>query len=107
MVVKDLKMVKGDTFSFELFLPGDMFENVTGVFFTMKRKGSDAVNIFQEKIGDGVEYVTTGTWRIRVAPEDTNKVPAGTYEYDLSICSDGDVYTILIGKMILIQDVTR
>lgn len=107
MISKNLKMVKGDTFSFELFLPGDAFVNVTGVFFTMKRKGSDNVNIFQEKIGDGVEYVTTGTWRVRVPPEHTKNVPAGTYDYDLSICSDGDVWTILIGKMQLVQDVTR
>lgn len=107
MVVKDLKLIKGDTFSFELYLPVDTFVNVTGIYFTMKRKGTDAVNIFQESIGDGVESIAAGTWRVKVSPKETKNVPAGTYDYDLCVCSDADVYTILIGKIHLKQDVTR
>ena len=107
MVIKNLEMVKGDTFKFELYLPEETFVNVTGIYFTMKRKGSDSVYLFQERFGHGVEYVAVGTWRIRVAPEDTNDIDAGTYDYDLCVCSDNDVYTILIGKMKLLQDVTE
>ena len=43
---------------------------------------------------------------IRVAPNDTRDVDAGEYFYDMQIGVGSDVYTLLIGTLFLMQDIT-
>lgn len=77
--------------------------------------------MIQKSLGNGITLLGTSTvsndeggteeavtWQVRVAPEDTDDVAAGTtYEYDLEVHIGDDVYTVLMGSLTMTQDVTR
>lgn len=103
----NLSMVRGDTFSFDVRL--SEMDNITvrSLFFTVKKRASDETPIFQKSFSDGITRVDDNTFRVRVAPEDTGNVSPGKYAYDLQIGVNMDTYTLLIGSIDILQDVTR
>ena len=102
----NMYMVRGDTkaFAFEVEGLDQEFESVK---FSCKKKYSDKGYIFQKTLGDGISEVKDGKYIVRIAPEDTEDLPIGDYLYDLEIRANGDVFTILRGKLKIVYDVTR
>ena len=105
-VEQNLTMVRGDTLSFDLVLSDLDGSTVTSIFFTAKKKATDETPVFQKSLGDGISLLEGSTYRVRVAPEDTAGVAAGKYAYDLQIGVLSDIYTVLMGTLQVIQDVT-
>ena len=103
---QNLSMVRGDTLSFDVRLSDLDGATISSLYFTVKKKASDEVFIFQKSIADGITKVDDTTYRVRVAPEDTSGVTAGKYAYDLQIGVDTDIYTLLMGSLTIVQDVT-
>ena len=99
-------MIRGDTFSFDLRLSEVDGSSIRSIFFTVKRKATDADAVFQKSLENGVSLLEGTTYRVRVAPEDTQGVAAGKYVYDLQIGIEDDVYTVLMGAFQITQDVT-
>ena len=102
----NLSMVRGDTFSFDVVLSELDSSSIRSIYFTVKKKATDEAVVFQKSLGNGVTLVEEGTYRVRVAPEDTDGVAAGRYSYDLQIGVENDVYTVLMGALKIVQDVT-
>lgn len=107
METQNLTMVRGDTYAFDLTLNLDESVTVEGIAFSCKKKETDTEYIFTKTLDDGITLTEGSTYRVRVAPEDTEGVKAGTYYYDLELKLGDDVYTPLKGTMKIIQDVTR
>ncbi len=105
-VTQELSMVRGDTFAFDIVLSDLDGTSISSIFFTAKKKATDATPIFQKSLEDGISLLEEGRYRVRVAPMDTDGVAAGKYVYDLQVGIGNDVYTILIGTLQIIQDVT-
>lgn len=105
MVDTNLSMVRGDTLAFGLEFQG-LTEDLDSAYFTCKANDTLTEYVFQKSLGDGIEKVTTGKYRVRVAPEDTAEVEAKEYRYDLQIGINEDVYTILKGVLEIEQNVT-
>lgn len=105
-VIHDLKMVRGDTLSFDLTLDEIPDNEITSVFFTVKKVKNDENPVFQKLLGDGIELVEEQSYRIRIAPEDSYDIEAGKYYYDLQLGIGNDIYTPLMGRIEFIQDVT-
>lgn len=108
--MENLSMIKGDTFSFTIQIY-DLEENLAEAYFSCKKNKSDETYIFQKSIGDGIELEETTdeyiSYRITVAPEDTNTIESGKYYYDLQLTTaDGDVFTPLNAVLTIIEDVT-
>ena len=103
---QNLSMVRGDTLSFDVRLSDLDGATISSLYFTVKKKASDEVFIFQKSLTDGISKVDDTTYRVRVAPEDTNGVVTGKYAYDLQIGVGTDIYTLLMGSLTIIQDVT-
>lgn len=108
--MENLSMIKGDTFSFTIQIY-DLEENLSEAYFSCKKNKSDETYIFQKSIGDGIELEETTdeyiSYRITVAPEDTNTIESGKYYYDLQLTTaDGDVFTPLNAVLTIIEDVT-
>lgn len=108
--MENLSMIKGDTFSFTIQIY-DLEENLSEAYFSCKKNKSDETYIFQKSIGDGIELEETTdeyiSYKITVAPEDTNTIESGKYYYDLQLTTaDGDVFTPLNAVLTIIEDVT-
>lgn len=102
----DREMVRGDTEAFTVSIPDIEPEALTGLTLTLRRSaGSDPIAA-QVSLGDGVTYEGDNTWMVRIAPEKTENLEAGRYRYDLELRFGEDVYTPLIGRMRIVQDVT-
>ena len=102
----NITMIKGDTLAFGIEIDGLDGQDLESAFFTCKAVPTYDDVIFQKSLGDGITNNGDGTYSVRVAPEDTEDVTAGAYYYDCQIGINGDVYTILIGLLTILQDVT-
>lgn len=99
----NLDMVRGDTLSFGAKFNG-LTEDLDSAYFTIRTTGGTQVT--QKSIGSGIEKVATGLYKVRVAPADTANVVPGEYRYDFQVGLGSDIYTLLIGRLMIDQDVT-
>lgn len=102
----DIKMVRGDTLSFDLVISDIDVSSIESLVFSVKKRLKDEYYIFQKTLSNGITYLGDGIYRFRIAPEDTQCLAASNYEYDIEIKISSDVYTLIIGKLTLIADVT-
>ena len=107
MIKKDIELTRGDTLAFDVTISEIEDVTIESMYFSVKKKPSDDVYIFQKSIGNGISELEPLKYRVRVAPEDTCEVIAGKYAYDLQIGLGGDIYTPLIGTFKLNWDVTE
>lgn len=102
---KNISMIRGNTVAFGMeFL--DLDQDLDSAYFTVK-PSYDGEIVFQKELGDGIEKVETGKYRLRIAPEDTEEVTPGMYFYDLVIGVNSDVYTIITGILDIGYEVTE
>lgn len=106
MAYRDITMVRGDTLAFAFKFQG-LNQALDTAYFSCKANPTDSAYLFQKSLEDGIEADESGAYKVRVAPEDTAEIPAGSYYYDLEVGVNDDVYTILIGQLLLRQDVTN
>lgn len=109
----DIRHVKGDTFSHSLVVE-NLGQDLDNVYFTCRDSLNDDSNIlFEKSLSGGITYLyydeekDTRTYAVRVSPADTKDLQAGTYYYDLQVDINSDVFTIMRGKFIIEQDVSR
>lgn len=104
---ENITMVKGDTLAFNVEIYDDNGNPVLvdSAFFSCKKNLNDDVFTFQKSLADGISQ-TDSLMTVRVAPEDTKEVDAGEYFYDFQIGVGSDVYTLMIGCLTLMQDIS-
>lgn len=100
----DLSMVRGDTLEFDVTIDGVLI--VTAVYMTAKAAIAPQDNLFQLSLGEGITATEDG-YHFRVPPEATFNATPGMYNYDVQFVTALDVYTPLIGKLEIINDVTH
>lgn len=108
---KQITMIKGDTFSIGVELVdenGNPFaEDLKAITMTCRDSENSSIIIFEKYLGSGITKADKNKYIIRVAPEDTEKVEAGKYVYDVEIRTNEDVATILKGILTIEDDVTK
>lgn len=107
---KDIKNVRGDTYSIGFKVEG-LNQELNSVYFTCRDNLTDESNVlFQKKLEDGITLIEQQediySYNVRVAPEDTRNIQSGIYYYDLQININEDIFTIMRGKFIIEQDCT-
>jgi hypothetical protein len=109
----DIRHIKGDTFSCG-FTIENLGQNIETAKFTCRDSLNDNSNVlFQKTLNNGITLVETDVqndikkYAVRVAPEDTKNLQAGTYYYDLEIGVNGDIFTIMKGRFVIEQDCSR
>lgn len=106
---ENLRMVRGDTFSFTIEIQG-LTSDLTEAYLSCKKDKDSNIYTFQKSLGDGIEKVSetdnSKSYQVTIEPEDTNEIDAGNYYYDLQLEIDGDVFTPLIGVLNIIMDIT-
>lgn len=103
----NMEMVRGDTKAFAFEVEGMGGQEFESVLFSCKRRSSDSAYVFQKTIGDGITETKDGRYIVRIAPEDTERLSVGEYVYDVELRANGDVFTIMRGKLKIVPDVTR
>ena len=104
MVENNITMVRGNTLAFGMEFDG-LDTDLDTAYFTIKASVDGSV-IVQKSLGSGITKVTTGKYRVRVAPADTENLDVRMYYYDLQIGVNSDVYTILRGSLDLVWNIT-
>lgn len=110
---KDIKHVRGDTLSIA-FIVEESYQELNSATFTCKENLNDEADVlFSKTLDNGIsliEYIEEDDIRkyaVRIAPEDTEDLQSGTYEYDLELGINGDIFTIMKGKFIIEQDCAK
>lgn len=101
----NISMVRGNTLSFSFEVEG--IDSLSAAYFSCKINSDDQNYVFQKSLGSGISLVENGKYRVRVAPQDTENIEVGYYYYDLEIGANGDIFTILRGRLKIDQDITR
>ena len=101
-----INMVRGDSCSFGLEFEG-LGQDLETAFLTVKKNALDTEPLFQKSLGSGISKSDDYKYIVRIAPEDTAELDAGLYSFDVQISVNGDVFTIMLGVIILSQDVTN
>mgnify|MGYP006916131408 CR=1 FL=1 len=102
--VVHIKMIIGDVLAFNIRFDEDV--TLTSAKFTCREGDSDDI-VFQKTLNDGITQVDTKQYHVEVASADTASESEGRYDYDLQITVDGQRSTLMIGKLTLIQGVSR
>ena len=116
--VMHLQMYRGDTLEFKAFIvDGEDAVDVTGGYFwfTVKRdiNDPDTSAVIRKELGSGIQILNgpLGYLLVTVDPIDTimlNEEEAVTYYWDLQYQDAlGVVQTVFIGRLTVLQDVTR
>lgn len=107
----NITCIKGDTFSHSLIVE-DLGQEFESIYFTIRDSLNDDSNILVEKsLNNGITCISdeddVRKYIVRIDPHDTKDLQAGTYYYDEQVAVNGDVFTIMSGKFVIKQDVTR
>lgn len=101
-----INMVKGDTLSFGLEFEG-FGQNLDSAYFSVKNNATDEDYLIHKSLGHGITKSEDYKYIVRLAPEDTADLEPKEYPFDLEISANGDVFTIMLGVLVLSQDVTN
>lgn len=108
---RELKIIRGDTFAFGVEFDG-LDQELDTFYFTCQSIPQGEI-IFQKSLDNGISLVEMDTekvkalYRVRVAPEDTADLAPGSYFYDCEFGINGDYFTIMEGRLILLPDATH
>ena len=111
---ENITLVRGDTLAFGLELKQALDDDPTIIepldqdlsecYFTVCKDYNNTGIVFQKSLGDGIEKVSSGKYRVRIAPEDTAAVEPGVYYYSCEIGLNGDNFTVLRGSFNIEND---
>lgn len=112
-VTYNIDMVRGDTLAFNFQLTGlssrDEYENLA-VFFAVAEHYDDN-SIFEASIDNGIALESydvakdIATFSVYIAPNMTKALDLARYYYDLQLKTDGDVITLMRGRLTLLYDI--
>lgn len=112
MVAKNvnLKIMRGDTYTIGIRIKG-LGQVPDSVYFSCKRNFEDQEYLFQKSLSDGISVENLQDsirYAVKIAPNDTkNALAPQRYQYDLEATINGDVVTLLTGRLELVPDVTK
>lgn len=104
-IKRDISMVKGDTMTFGFQIQGLEGQRPDEIHFTCKQDLEDENYIFERTLDNGVSFrdydqeTDTLTYGVRVPPEATEDLQDGLYYYDLQLDINGDVLTLMKGRL--------
>ena len=104
-IKRDISMVRGDTLSFGFQVTGLGGAEPDSIYFSCKEHLENETYVFSKSLEAGIEErsydqeTDTLTYGVRVAPEDTEDVDFGKYFYDLQIGINGDILTLMKGRL--------
>ena len=112
-IKRDIAMVRGDTMSFAFQLKGLEGQRPEDVVFCCKENLEDTDCLFKVSLSDTIDFrdydseSDTLTYTVRIPPYKTSNIPLGRFFYDLGVMVNGDVITLMIGRLSVEYEVYR
>ena len=112
-IKRDIAMVRGDTMSFAFQLKGLEGQRPEDVVFCCKENLEDTDCLFKVSLSDTIDLrdydseSDTLTYTVRIPPYKTSNIPLGRFFYDLGVMVNGDVITLMIGRISVEYEVYR
>ena len=104
-----MQIIRGDTAKFKfrrLNADGEpILEMPIKIYFTVKRRFTDAEFILQKTIDD-MQFDENGYFHFIVQPSDTDNLQYGDYVYDIEVITSNYKQTISIGSFKITKEVT-
>ena len=104
-----LCMVRGDTSKIGICLK-NLETEPDAIYMTVKRTISDEEPSFQKSLDNGIipdESEEGKKFYIVIEPGDTQNLTPAIYVYDIEITVNGDTFTPITGRLVLVPDVTQ
>ena len=105
----NIDLIRGDTLNIQFEIESDTILDLESenflITFSLKQAATNNGYIFQ-KDKTAVTSIADNTFIMRIAPTDTEDLIPGWYYYDLQLTIGEDVYTIALGKLQLVRDIT-
>lgn len=105
----NIDLIRGDTLNIQFKIESSIIIHVDNenfeATFSVKQAATNNSYIFQ-KSKTSVTEIADNTFVMRIAPEDTESLIPGFYYYDLQLNIFDDVYTIMLGHLQIIRDIT-
>lgn len=107
---ENIYLYQGNSFVFDLEIEG-LKQELDSCYLSCKKHKKDDTYIFKKRIGDGINKIeqteNSFVYSLRIAPEDTENLIATAYYYDLQVEIEKDIFTVLSGKLIIKEKITR
>lgn len=112
-IKRDISMVKGDTLTFGFQIQGLGGQTPDEIHFSCKEDLEDDTFIFDRTLNNGVSFRSYDqeadilTYGVRVPPASTENIQEGLYYYDLQLELNGDVLTLMKGRLSVEWDIAE
>lgn len=103
MIIKTLRVMRGDTLCFGLEFDG-LDQDLDSAYFSVSETYGSPY-IFQKSLNNGIIKNNTNEYIVAISPEDTSQ-EIGRYNYDLQIGVNDDIFTIMMGPFMIERDIT-
>lgn len=109
---RDISMIRGDTMSFAFQVKGLEGQRPTDIKFTCKETIEDVDPLFICILGESITEISYDpdkdllTYRVRVRPYQTAELELGRFFYDLELTVNGDIITLMTGRLSLESEIT-
>lgn len=105
----NIDMIRGDTLNIQFEIESDTVIHLTDIdfkiTFSVKYSATDTNYVFVKNKTAATE-LSDNNFVLRIAPEDTEDLIPGFYYYDLQLNIGNDTYTIALGMLQIIRDIT-
>lgn len=106
----DFASTRGDSIFIQFDIDSDIVLDLSSddfeITFSLKQSATDSAYVFQ-KDKTAVTQLAENSFVLRIAPEDTVDLFPGYYYYDIQLNIGDDVFTIALGQLQLVRDITR
>lgn len=106
----DFASTRGDSIFIQFDIDSDIVLDLSSddfeITFSLKQSATDSAYVFQ-KDKTAVTQLAENSFVLRIAPEDTVELFPGYYYYDIQLNIGDDVFTIALGQLQLVRDITR
>ena len=107
----NIHMVRGDSLIFSIKIKGLSGDLSSAYFTARERIATNPITgytpqLFRKSLNDGITKVGSGEYTVRVAPSDTSGSSVESYDYDLQIGYDNDIFTPIRGILYIDKEVS-
>ena len=109
-MIIDIESIRGDTLNIQFSIDTELNLESKDIAINFSVKSTPTSTKYLIQVDKSAVSAVTGqnnTYTMRIAPLSTSVLPEGYYSYDLQLTYGEDIYTIAIGTLHIIQDITN